>query len=63
MSFKGGKVHNCNHLPFFIEFIQNSVFPTVLKHAYVTPIHIRKINDTSVQLSTNFGHTNFCEVF
>ena len=44
----------------FNECIQNSVFPTVLKHAYVTANHKKRIKNTSVQLSTNFGHTNFC---
>ena len=49
------------HLQFiFNECIQNSVFPTVLRHVYVKPIHKKRINNTSVQLSTNFGHTIFC---
>ena len=44
----------------FNECIQNSVFPFILKDAYVTPIHKKWINNTRVQLSTNFVHTNFC---
>ena len=41
MGFKGGlKAAIGNHLQFiFNEYIQNSVFPTVIKHAYITPIH------------------------
>ena len=40
MGFKGGEVRNWySSAIFFNECIQNTVFPTVLKHAYVTPIH------------------------
>ena len=48
------------HLQFnFNECIQNSVVPTNLKHAYVTKFE-KKINNTSVQLSTHFGQPTFC---
>ena len=40
MVFKGGEVRNWySSAIFFNECIQNSVFPTALKHAYYTPIH------------------------
>ena len=43
----------------FNECIQNSASPTFLKHAYVTQVHNKRINNISVQLSTNFGHIIF----
>ena len=57
-ALKAAKYATGTHLQFiFNKCFQNSVFPTVLKRHTKSQ---ERINNTSVQLSTNFGHTNFC---
>ena len=54
-ALKAAKYAIGTHLQFvFNECIQNSVFPTILKHAYVTPIH-KKGSTTQVCNYRPFG--------
>ena len=56
------------HLHFiFSECIQNSVFPTVLKHAYVTPIHKKRsttlvCNYRPISVTPTFATLFLCSI-